>query len=99
MRRERFINVRCSDVEHEALAERAFAAGLPVSTYLRTVALGVVPKERITVHTKQAIHALNRLGNNLNQLARRHNSNEPVARSEAVQLFEEIRQVVRRLVR
>ncbi len=98
MGRDRFINVRCNEAEHEALNERAFTAGLPVSTFLRTVALGVVPKQRMSIHSKEAIHALNRLGNNLNQLARRHNSNETVARSEALQLFEEIREAVQRLV-
>ena len=51
------------------LLERAAECGKGISTYMREVALGSVPRARPRRVEQQAIHQLARIGNNLNQLA------------------------------
>ena len=82
MLRRYFIGVRCSEDELKFLRARALECGLPVSTFLRTVGLGVTPARRRNALTQDAIHQLSRAGNNLNQIARRLNSNQPVPHGE-----------------
>ena len=60
---------RMSPQEHQKLTERAYLCGTPLSTYLRTVALGTIPRARPRRVEERAIYHLGRIGNNLNQLA------------------------------
>ncbi len=52
----------------EALRDYALACGLPVSAYIRKTLLGAQPVQRRPL-ARAAIVAVNRVGNNLNQLA------------------------------
>lgn len=52
------------------IAARADALGLPLSAYMRSVALGVEPPARKAGVDAEAVAALNRVGSNLNQLAK-----------------------------
>lgn len=66
------VYVRLTTAEAAALADRAAAAGLSVSDYVRTTALGADPTRRraMPADVAQVVRHLSAVGNNLNQLAR-----------------------------
>ncbi len=61
------VTARLSAEQGQALEAAAERCGLTVSRYVRTVLSGVVPPARRPL-ARSAIAALNRIGNNLNQL-------------------------------
>lgn len=63
------VSVRVTPTQHLLLCERARECGLPVSSFLRDVGLGAVPRARPQRLEKEAVYQLGRIGNNLNQLA------------------------------
>ncbi len=63
----RTAGTRFTDRQFAALAEHALACGLPVAAFIRQVVLGVTPVARRPL-AHAAIVAINRVGNNLNQL-------------------------------
>ena len=68
-RRTELLRVRMSPQEHQVINSRADQCGKPVSTFVREVALGSVPRARPGRLEEKAIYHLGRIGNNLNQLA------------------------------
>src|SRR6202521_1827710 len=60
---------RFPEEQFEALVDYARACGLPLAAFLRQVALGVKPIAR-RPELRSAIVAVNRVGNNLNQLVK-----------------------------
>ena len=84
-RRNDHLNVRLTIVERAALDAEARRLGLPVSSYVRRL-IGKrrsIEDHRMPAVSGAAITALNRIGNNLNQLARHANAKgdfAPVAR-------------------
>ena len=81
--RTKTIRVACTPNEHAAIVEKAEAAELSLAGYLRACGL-----KRVTPGTQRrvpidreileiAIGELRRVGNNLNQLARAANMNQP----------------------
>ena len=86
-RRTRTVGVRVTAVEAEELRERAQAARLSMGAYLRRRALG----KRVRIAAERRLGAaelreLNRIGVNLNQMARAMNSgvSAPAGTREAV---------------
>jgi hypothetical protein len=79
-RRKRVALVRLDDAEHAKLEDRARASGLATGAFLRAAALGVAgvrAKPRASVDRELLARAnadLNRVGNNLNQIAHALNS-------------------------
>lgn len=74
------ISVRFTPPQMEILASLAANSGKTKAEYLRSLLLGVTPKPRaVIVHDDadilQELHAINRVGNNLNQIARYLNQN------------------------
>jgi len=63
------VATRLTVAEYEDLRERAKAAGLAVAAFLRQLLRGLPPAPRRPL-TRSAIVALNRVGNNLNQLTK-----------------------------
>lgn len=98
MRRERSLPVRLSDEEWGTLSQRANACGMPPSTYMRTAALGSIPRSRPRAVEREAVYHLGRIGNNLNQLARAANtSGELVSEERLRDALHEVLEAVRRL--
>lgn len=62
-------STRFTEEQFEALVDYARACGLPLAGFLRQVALGVKPIAR-RPELRSAIVAVNRVGNNLNQLVK-----------------------------
>ncbi len=92
------VSVRLSTEERELLSERAVICGKPISTFIREVSLGSVPKARPGHLERKAIYHLSRIGNNLNQLARTANATgqlEDARRIEAA--LEEVTRAIERL--
>jgi hypothetical protein len=75
-KRQRVVRFRLDDAESDALEERARASGLAVGAYLRACGLGDAgPRARRRAPVDRELLArtnaeLNRVGNNLNQIAR-----------------------------
>ena len=69
-RRTRTVGVRVTEAEAEELRERAQATRLSMGAYLRWRGLG--PQVRIAAEPRE----LNRIGVNLNQMARAFNSGD-----------------------
>ncbi len=62
-----------SEAENARLEQRAEAAGLPVAEFIRAACLNLQINSLPAVN-REAIVALNRLGNNINQVARSLNA-------------------------
>jgi len=71
------VSTRFSPEQYEAIRERARDCGLQVAAYARLAVLGVTPVLRRGSDVRPAIAALNRVGNNLNQLTRLANQGMP----------------------
>lgn len=71
-KRDQFLRVRLTPDEHSAVVARAAQAGMPLSDYVRHMLIHgrVRIVQSSPVLSMEAILALNRLGVNLNQLAR-----------------------------
>jgi hypothetical protein len=94
-RRTYFRSFRLTRGELASLRAKAHAAGLPVSTYLRKVALGKkVPRRRGQLN-RDAVYQLSKIGNNLNQLARAANTAGQVVALERLEpAIEELREAI-----
>lgn len=76
--RERKITVRLTDAEREHLLEQAELAGLKIEPFIRNVILGVQMKPRPKEEWAELLRQTSGIANNINQIARRVNSGEPV---------------------
>ncbi len=65
----RYVTGRASRV-----AQRAHDCGKCLSTYMRIVALGSIPRARPRRIEQEAVYQLGKIGNNLNQLTKMANS-------------------------
>ena len=85
-RRARTVGVRVTAAEAAELRERAQTAGLSMGAYLRRRALG----QRVRIAAE--LRELNRIGVNLNQMARAMNSGAgaPAGTREAVERVSEL---------
>jgi len=102
--RSRVWQVAMTPAEFEEARDKATAAGLTLSSYGRVVLLGKpgprarrVPVVNAVVLAK-AIAALNRVGNNLNQIARARHAGRPAVASDELQILQETRAAVQRIV-
>ncbi len=86
--------VRFHDHEWQQLLERARACGLQRGRYVRETALGAVPRG---LGDKQLLHQLARLGNNLNQLAKRANEGQVLPLSQILECLQEVHAAARRI--
>ena len=98
-RRTRTIGVRVTEAEETELRERAQAARLSVGAYLRRRALG----QRVRIAAERRLGAaelreLNRIGVNLNQMARALNSGAVSLPAETQEVVERVGELVAKLL-
>ena len=98
-RRRRTVGVRVTEVEAEELRERAQAARLSVGAYLRRRGLG----QRVRLAAELRLGAaelreLNRIGVNLNQMARALNSGAVSSPAETQEAVERVGELVAKLL-
>ena len=90
------VSVRMSPDELGAIRQRAHDCGKCLSTYMRIVALGSIPRARPRRIEQEAVYQLGRIGNNLNQLARVANSTGQIRQVRSLeQALEELLDAVR----
>jgi hypothetical protein len=97
MSRTRIHCIRFTEAEWLEIKERATSCGKPFGNYLRQLGLGFTPQQRPAALDSAAIYQLSRLGNNLNQIARKANSGIPVPESEIRALVLRIDDTVEKL--
>ena len=92
------VSVRMSPDELRDVSRRAHDCGKCLSTFMRTVALGSIPRARPRRIEQEAVYQLGRIGNNLNQLTRVANSTGRVAEAHRLQeVLDELLDAVRTL--
>jgi hypothetical protein len=90
--------IRYRESEWAQIVARARECRMPPARYVREVSLGVVPRARRNRTEDRIIVELGRIGNNLNQLARRaHSKGHPPTRDALRGTLEELLAVVRRI--
>lgn len=73
MKRKKRLELQLHDSERDEIARRAGAVGLCAATFVRYAALDYpMPAKRVNIEA-EAVAALNRVGNNLNQIAKAAN--------------------------
>ena len=98
-RRRRTVGVRVTEAEAEELQERAQGARLSVGAYLRRRGLG----QRVRLAAERRLGAaelreLNRIGVNLNQMARTLNSGAVSSPAETQEAVERVGELVAKLL-
>ena len=93
------VSVRMSPVELDAVARRAKDCGKCLSTYMRRVALGSIPRARPRRIEQKVVYHLGRIGTNLNQLTRIANSTGRIDYSQRLAaILNELTEAIRPLV-
>jgi hypothetical protein len=78
--KEKFIAVRCTDVQREAIRQSAEKAGLKIGPFLRSLALGSAGPRAVRqapvdkVKLARLLSEIGKLGSNVNQIARYANT-------------------------
>jgi predicted HicB family RNase H-like nuclease len=94
-RRSHTHGLRLSPTEKAELEERAERAGLSMSEYIRRRALGKRVKSAVD---EEAVRQMQRVGVNLNQIARRaHQQGVEAVEGQALSVVRDLREVVKRL--
>jgi len=92
------VSTRLTPEQHDWLEAAAAACGLPLAAYVRRLVLGATATPRPhRASVRAAIAALNRVGNNLNQIAKKANQGVPVVPSEVAAIVAEVLEEVRNI--
>ena len=92
------VSVRMSPDELHDVAKRAHDCGKCLSTYMRIVSLGSIPRARPRRIEQEAVYQLGKIGNNLNQLTRVANSTGRLGEAHRLQqILDELLDAVRML--
>ena len=98
-RRRRTVGVRVTEAEETELRERAQAARLSMGAYLRRRALGQRVRSAVERRLGAAeLRELNRIGVNLNQMARTLNSGAVASPAETQEALERVGELVAKLL-
>ena len=77
MAKDKRITIRFTDDEYNELKAKADELDIPLSTYIRKKVLG--NREKIlTKCNKELLYEINRIGNNLNQIAKHCNTTKTI---------------------
>ena len=92
------VSVRMSPEELRDVARRAHDCGKCLSTYMRIVALGSIPRARPRRLEQEAVYQLGKIDNNLNQLTRVANRTARLGEAHYLQeILEELLDADRKL--
>lgn len=89
IKKDQFLGVKCSLVEKKVIENKAGEFGLTVSEYLRKLGLGGKIDMKLKALSKEILlftGTLNHMAANLNQIAKKRNSNEQLNALERAQL-------------
>ncbi|MDH6228951.1 plasmid mobilization relaxosome protein MobC [Streptomyces sp. MJP52] len=105
--RTKRVNLACSDAEHEILRRAAESAGISVASYAAKAALAVATHDiaplpasdtDLLQRFQHADTALNRIGSNLNQIARALNRDQEVAQQQLAAVLRRVAEAARALM-
>jgi len=88
MERTKRVTIRFTPDEYNSLKEKATQFDMTLSDYIRTKLLTKKEKVRPSKCNKELLYHINRIGNNLNQIARHCNSTGTVDRFVLKELVE-----------
>lgn len=89
IKKDQFLGVKCSLVERKVIENKAGQFGLTVSEYLRKLGLSGKIDMKLKALSKEILHftgTLNHMAANLNQIAKKRNSNDQLNALERAQL-------------
>lgn len=89
-RREKRVHTLFTDAEFIQIQSLAEAAGLTVSAYLRSTALGQKPKPKPSRVASELVRELNRIGVNLNQFVRHAHAGRTPLESAVQNVLDEL---------
>ncbi|NCI49786.1 mobilization protein [Sediminibacterium roseum] len=89
IKKDQFLGVKCSLVERKVIENKARQVGVSVSEYLRKLGLSGKIDMKLKIVSKEILlftATLNHLAANLNQIAKKRNSNDQLNALERAQL-------------
>ncbi len=89
------LSVRVSEREHAHLKRQAANAGLKVEPFIRKLIMGVEIRPRPPDNILQLIREINAVGNNINQIARKVNTENRVSQEQLNELFRLLGEIYR----
>jgi hypothetical protein len=92
--RPKQVNVRLSEAEHADIAQKAEAAGVTLSEFVRLAALGRQMPVR-GIDSKRVVSAISHVGGLLNQLARSANRGRFPVEADITTALADLRAVIR----
>ena len=93
--RTKAVIVRLTEKEKRHLQRQATNAGLKVEPFIRKLIMGVEIRPRPPDNIPQLIREINAIGNNINQIARKVNTENRVSQDQLDELFRLLGEIYR----
>ena len=93
------ILVRLSETEHTHLKRQAGHAGLKMEPFIRKLIMGADIQPRPPDNIVQLIREINFIGNNINQIAKKVNTENNVSQSQLEEIFHLLGEIYREVKR
>lgn len=93
------ISVRLTEREHKYLQRQAENAGLKMEPFIRKLIMGVDIQPRPPDNVVQLIREINFIGNNINQIAKKVNTENNVSQSQLEEILHLLGEIYREVKR
>ena len=93
------ISVRLNEKEHKHLQRQAENAGLKMEPFIRKLIMGADIQPRPPDNIVQLIREINFIGNNINQIAKKVNTENNVSQSQLEEIFHLLGEIYREVKR
>lgn len=93
------ISVRLTEREHKYLQRQAENAGLKMEPFIRKLIMGADIQPRPPDNVVQLIREINFIGNNINQIAKKVNTENNVSQSQLEEIFHLLGEIYREVKR
>lgn len=93
------ILVRLSEAEHTHLKRQAANAGLKMEPFIRKLIMGADIQPRPPDNIAQLIREINYIGNNINQIAKKVNTESRVSQAQLDEVFQLLGEIYREVKR
>ena len=93
------ILVRLSEAEHTYLKRQAANAGLKMEPFIRKLIMGADIQPRPPDNIAQLIREINYIGNNINQIAKKVNTESRVSQTQLDEVFQLLGEIYREVKR
>lgn len=93
------ISVRLNEKEHKQLQRQAENAGLKMEPFIRKLIMGADIQPRPPDNVVQLIREINYIGNNINQIAKKVNTENNVSQSQLEEILHLLGEIYREVKR